>query len=131
MLFPEYEEYMQKIRFDVYDIREILSEKIRSILTREGVKARDFVDVYLICKKFNINIENLHQEIVDKTKFMLNLYAKYRRHLAMKKDIVSSGKAFRWGEEGELLLKEIDEKEFYIFREDLGIFLKKVTEELV
>ena len=130
-LFPEYKEYVRAIRFDVYDIREILAEKVRSILTREGVKARDFLDVYLICGKFKINLEDIHQGIVDKTKFMLNLYEKYRRNLAEKKDIITSGKGFRWGEEKGLLLQEIDEKEFYKFIEYFSVFLKKITEELV
>ncbi|MCS4540855.1 MAG: nucleotidyl transferase AbiEii/AbiGii toxin family protein [Euryarchaeota archaeon] len=131
ILFPEYKEYMQRIRFDVYYIREILSEKIRSILTREGVKARDFLDVYLICRKFNIKLEDIHESIVSKTRFMLNLYEKYRRNLAEKKDIVTSGKVFKLGEERGLLLQDIEEKEFYKFLEDFSVFLKKVTEELV
>lgn len=74
-LFPEYKEYTQGISFDVYDIREILSEKVRAILTRKGIKARDFLDVYLICSKFGINLEELHEIIVEKTKFILNLYS--------------------------------------------------------
>jgi len=131
VLFPEYKEYASKIRFDVYDIREILSEKVRAILTREGVKARDFLDVYLICRDFNIKLEDLYDGIIDKTQFMLNLYEKYRKNLAEKKDIVTSGKALKWGEEKGLLLRDIDEKEFYKFLEDFGTFLKKTAEELV
>jgi len=130
-LFPEYKEYTQRIRFDAYDIREILSEKVRSILTREGVKARDFLDVYLICRDFNIKLEDVRDCIIDKTQFMLNLYEKYRKNLAEKKDIVTSGKAFTWGEESGLLLRGIDEKKFYKFLEGFKAFLKKVTEELV
>jgi len=130
-LFPEYKEYASKIRFDVYDIREILSEKVRAILTREGVKARDFLDVYLICRDFNIKLEDLYDGIIGKTQFMLNLYEKYRKNLAEKKDIVTSGKALKWGEEKGLLLRDIDEKEFYKFLEDFGTFLKKTAEELV
>lgn len=52
-LFEEHDEYIQKIAFEVYDIKEILSEKFRSILTRQGIKARDFLDVYLIFKKIS------------------------------------------------------------------------------
>ena len=129
-LFPEYKEYAQKISFDVYDIHEILSEKVRAILTRKGIKARDFLDVYLICSKYGINLEDLHECIVDKTKFLLNLYEKYRMNLEAKKDILTSENAFTWGEERELLLSDIDEKEFYKFLADFSLFLKKVTEEL-
>lgn len=37
---------------------------------------------------------------------------------------------FTWGEEKGLLLKDIDEKEFYKFLEKLKTFLKKVLNEL-
>ena len=130
LLFPGYKEYMQKIPFGVYDIREILCEKVRSILTRDGVKTRDFLDVYLICKKFGIKLEDVHECIVGKTQFMLNLYAKYRKNLAAKRDIVTSG-TLTWGEERGLLLQEIDDKEFFRFLGDLRVFLKKVIDELV
>jgi predicted nucleotidyltransferase component of viral defense system len=129
-LFLEYKEYVQGISFCVYDVREILSEKVRAILTREGIKARDFVDVYFICKKFNIRLEDVYQSVVDKTLFMLALYEKYRRNLAEKKETVISEKASRWGEEKGLLLQKIDEQEFYKFIEDFNLFLKKVIEEL-
>jgi len=130
LLFPEHQEYMQKIPFDVYDVREILSEKIRSILTRQGIKARDFLDVYLISKKHKIELDDMYDPIVGKTRFMLDFYEKYRKNLEAKKDIVTS-QPFRWGEEKELLLQQIDEKEFFRFLENLKPFLKRVIEELI
>ncbi len=132
VLFPEeYAEYSQKIDFDAYNIQEILCEKVRSILTRKGVKARDFLDAYLICKKFNIRLEDLHDRIVEKTQFTLNLYGKYRENLAKKKDLLLSGKIFDWGGERDLLLSDVDEKEFYKFLDGLNVLLEKVVEELV
>ena len=59
MLFPEYKEYTEEIDFDVYDPQEILSEKIRAILTRQGTKARDYLDVYLIEKNFGISLDEV------------------------------------------------------------------------
>lgn len=112
-LFPEYREYSEKIVFDTYDIREIFCEKIRSILTRGGIKARDFVDVYLISKKFKIRFEDMEEDIIDKTRFILDLYAKYRRNFREKKKLLKSKEIFRWGEEKGMLLIEMDEKEFY------------------
>jgi len=132
ILFPEYEEYVQKIAFDVYDIREILSEKIRSILTRQGIKARDFLDVYLISKKHQINVEDMYDLIVSKTRFMLDSYEKYRKNFEAKKDVILS-QSFRWGEEKDLLLQPIDEKEFFSFLEKLQptlkVIIEKVTEQ--
>jgi predicted nucleotidyltransferase component of viral defense system len=131
VLFPEYAEYSRKINFDAYDIKEILCEKIRSILTRVGVKSRDFLDVYLICKKFGIKLEDMQDCSVGKTQFMLNFYRKYRRNLAEKKNIVTSAKAFTWGEEKGLLLQNVNEKEFYKFLGNFSAFLKDIIEELV
>lgn len=129
LLFPEFREYTQKIPFDVYDVREILCEKIRAILTRKGIKARDLLDVYLICNEFRIRLENVHDCSLEKTRFSLRLYERYRKNLEEKKTIIMSA-PFTWGEEKDLLLKDIDEKDFYKFIEKLKTFLKKVADEL-
>jgi predicted nucleotidyltransferase component of viral defense system len=127
LLFPEFKEYTQKILFDVYDVREILCEKIRAILTRKGIKARDFLDVYLIHIEFGIGLEDVYDCSVEKTRFSLRLYERYRKNLEEKKTIVTSA-PFTWGEEKGLLLKDINEKEFYKFLEKLKLFLKKVID---
>lgn len=129
LLFPEFKEYTQRILFDVYDVREILCEKIRAILTRKGIKARDFLDVYLICKQFRIRLEDIYGCSVEKARFTLCLYERYRKNLEEKKTIVASA-PFTWGEEKDLLLKDIDEKEFYKFLEKLKMFLKEVIDKL-
>jgi len=128
-LFPEFKDYTEKIAFDVYDPREILSEKIRAILTRQGTKARDYLDIYLIEKKFGISLDEVFDYAKQKTMFTLNLYARYRRNLQDKKLTIMS-MPFNWGEEKGLLLKEIDEKDFYAFVEKLKGFLKKVIDDL-
>ncbi|MBU4373974.1 MAG: nucleotidyl transferase AbiEii/AbiGii toxin family protein [Nanoarchaeota archaeon] len=131
VLFPdEYKEYSRQIPLDTYDIKEILCEKIRSILTRRGVKARDFVDVYLVSKKFGIKPEDLKEDVVDKIRFILNLYTRYRDNLAEKEKLLKKKEIFAWGDEKGLLLAAIDEKEFYAFLNDLIIFLQKIAEEL-
>ena len=129
LLFPEYQEYTQKIAFDVYDAKEILAEKIRAILTRQGTKARDFLDVYLINKTFGIPLDDVFSCAVEKTDFTLNLYARYRENLKEKKLTILS-MPFNFGEEKELLLKEINETDFYKFIEKLKAFLKKIIESL-
>ncbi len=131
ILFPEeYEEYSKRILFDVYDVREILCEKVRSILTRRGVKARDFVDVYLISRKFGINPGDLKVEIADKILFMLGLYARYRRNFREKKRLLQSENIFSWGGEKSLLLVDIDERDFYRFMDDFTGFLNIVVREV-
>ncbi|MBI5347271.1 MAG: nucleotidyl transferase AbiEii/AbiGii toxin family protein [Candidatus Aenigmarchaeota archaeon] len=131
VLFPEeYKEYSGHIPFDTYDIKEIMCEKIRSILTRKGVKARDFVDVYLISKKFGIWPENLKKDIVTKTLFSLNLYNKYRNNFNEKKKLLKTKDIFVWRHEKGLLLTDIDEKEFYVFLGKLVTFLYEVIEDV-
>jgi predicted nucleotidyltransferase component of viral defense system len=127
-LFPEYKEYLQTVIFNVYDIREIFCEKVRSILTREGYKARDFLDAYLICKEHKIVFEDMLEPIVGKTRLVLDTYEKYRENFAKKAILLDE--PFMWGEEKGLLLKEIDEKEFSEFLEKFRLFLKKVVDQL-
>ena len=127
-LFPEFQEYLQTITFYTYDIKEILSEKVRSILTREGYKARDFLDVYLICKEYKIFLEEMLEPIVGKTSFVLQTYEKYRKSFAKKAILLDE--PFLWGEEKGLLLKDIDDKDFSDFLEKFGLFLKKVVDQV-
>jgi hypothetical protein len=67
--------------------------------------------------------------VLEKTQFTLNLYERYRQNLEEKKRTILST-PFNWGEEKGLLLKEIDEKDFYKFIERLKAFLKKVMDNL-
>lgn len=109
---------------------EILCEKVRSILTRRGVKARDFVDVYLISKRYNINIEELREQIMEKTLFILNLYQKYRKNMEEKQKLINSKEIFVWGAEKNLLLIKINERDFYGFLKIFTEFLKNISDLL-
>lgn len=95
---------------DAYDIREILLEKVRAILTRRGVKERDFVDVYLITKRLGKDISSFREKIIGKTIFMLR-FEKYRENMAEKLKIKIWVKP---GEERNLLLKPIDGFQAYL-----------------
>lgn len=129
--FPkEYDRYSGKIDFKTYDIREILCEKVRAILTRRGIKARDFVDVYLILKKINEDILNYKPHIIEKTGFSLDMYEKYRLNLKRKSDLINSKELFSWGREKELLLKDLVEMDFSRFVDEFSDFLIEIIEEL-
>ncbi len=131
ILFPDkYKEYSGHIPFDTYDIKEIMCEKIRSILTRKGVKARDFVDVYLIAKKFSIAPEDLKKDIVAKTRFALSIYAKYNNNFNEKRKLLMSKEIFSWGHEKGLLLTNMDENEFYVFLSKFITFLQDIADEV-
>ena len=125
-LFPPfYKEYRAIIDFKVYDIKEIFCEKIRAILTRKGIKERDFVDIYLISKKFGVDYRDLEKEIAEKTKFMLEIYQKYRDNLRENLKILSVD-GFSFGSENYLLLTEIDRGDFYKFVSGFIIYLSSV-----
>jgi predicted nucleotidyltransferase component of viral defense system len=129
-LYPEYSEYSRAIRFQIYDIREILSEKVRAILTRRGVKARDFVDVYLIQKYYGIKPESIEECTIKKIKFALELYERFKAHFEERKSLLESGEIFEWGTERELLISDIDQKEFYAFLAGFQAFLKNVCNDM-
>ncbi|HIH95972.1 MAG TPA: nucleotidyl transferase AbiEii/AbiGii toxin family protein [Thermoplasmata archaeon] len=130
-LFPnEYKEYCKKIFFPTYDIKEILCEKVRAILTRRGIKARDFVDIYLISKVFDIDVAEIRSQIIDKTTFILTMYEKYRKNLEEKIYLLDSGDVFEWGREKNLLLQEINETEFYNFMETFTGTLKDIAMDI-
>lgn len=129
LLFPEQSDYLWVIPFKAYEVREMLAEKIRSILTRSGVKARDYVDVYVIGKRFGVKPDDVLGQALEKIWFTLGLYEKYRRNLNARKAVLGA-EPFTWGEEHRLLLEEIDETEFYEFLESFYEFMLKVVNGL-
>ena len=101
-LYPEAAETLLKNpKVKAYDIREILAEKVRAILTRQGIKARDYVDVYMIQEYTGFKPDDIRNRILEKTGFMLK-YEKYRRNLLKK---AGEEPKFRLGEEEKLLIK--------------------------
>jgi predicted nucleotidyltransferase component of viral defense system len=126
----EYTEYCKSISLLTYDMKEIVCEKARAILTRRGVKARDFVDLFLIEKRFGIHVKDVRPEIIEKIQFILDLYEKYRINLDGKMKMLESGDLFRWGAEKSLLLQEINEREFYRFVDGLMKDFKVIAKEL-
>lgn len=129
-LFPEEADYSKVPVLCVYDAREILSEKIRTVLTRRGIKARDFLDAYLIHRELGVEPRDVAACASKKLATMLRLYARYRANLKGKTRLMSKGGIFAWGEEKALLLEKIDEKDFNAFVRRFEKLLKKVAEEV-
>lgn len=124
-LFKEYLYLLEPIRIKAYDLNEIVAEKIRAILTRKGVKLRDFIDVFLIVNKKKIDLYSFRNIIIKKTEFMLK-YEKYYQNLQTKDKEI--GNAMLNNEEN-LLLKPLP-KDFEKFLEDFKPFLYKLIVEL-
>ncbi|MCE2615000.1 MAG: nucleotidyl transferase AbiEii/AbiGii toxin family protein [Nitrosopumilus sp. (ex Thoosa mismalolli)] len=124
LLFPD-NLYFEIIEFSTYSPKEILCEKIRAILTRRGVKARDFLDIYHVCKKYGTSLSEITENSILKLKFSLDMYKKYRENMNVKLNLMESGEMFAWGNEKSLLLQELDEEDFKSFEMELEKYLKE------
>jgi len=125
-LLPENSEWVLEIpELNCYDLKEILIEKVRAILTRRGMKARDFIDIYMIEKNEKLNVEDFRKQILDKTKSMLK-FEKYKINLGSKefKDF-----SFLREEEERILLVPLP-KDFKSFFEHFKEFLNGLLAEL-
>lgn len=129
-LFSEYEEYSKTIPFQVYGVKEILSEKARALLTRKGIKARDFLDIYFIQKHLNVKVSDVEDYVIRKMKLTLKLYVKYQENYKAKKKIIEQGKIFDWGAEKELIITKFDEKEFSGFVKGLTEYLQSIIKKI-
>ncbi len=108
-----------------YDLKEILVEKIRAILTRRGIKPRDFIDVYKIVKSEKIKLSSLSSKIINKTQAMLK-FEKYSLNLEGKQE---TGFNFEMGEEEKMLLTPIDNRDFDKFLTDFRAFLHELASQ--
>ena len=77
-----------------------------------------------------MDVAQFKLQIVEKTDFSLKIYEKYRQNLIKKKEILKFGDFFDWGNERELLIKEIPELEFYRFVERFLIILEEIVEDI-
>ena len=125
-LFPSSKYLFTKQQIYCYDIKEIYLEKNRAILTRKGVKARDFIDVYLILKKLKKlnNYSSFNNSIIEKTKFMLK-FEKYNANLQEHKE---KGIEYSLGQEKNLLLLNFG-NEYDLFLEKYRTYLKEIIEK--
>ena len=126
-LFPEEFESLKPVKIKTYNLKEILIEKIRAILTRRGVKARDFIDVYKIIKSENIKLENFKEEMIEKITAMLR-FEKYQINLYKKQGIdfsveIDKNKIIK--EEEKILLVPLPE-DFEKFLSEFKIFLNEI-----
>ena len=123
-LFPEYAFLNSRTELLCYDLQEILAEKVRAILTRRGMKWRDFIDVYMILREHRYPWKNTRKEAIDKSCFMLR-YEKYLQNMKSKEREL---RELRFGE-GSLLLVAIGD-DFKEFIEGLKVHLKDILEDI-
>jgi len=125
-LFEEcWNNYTKPVSMDCYSPQEIYTDKARALLTRMVYKMRDSIDLYVLRDRYGYNIEDHKEEIIEKTRFMLELYEKYRENL--QKDIPVYEEIA--GEESKLLIKSFSDD----IENDISLIhgnIKKVRENL-
>jgi len=84
--FNEFLGFYKSLKIEVYDIKEIVAEKVRSLLTRKAIKSRDAIDLLFIYNKFKIKPQDLLNETKEKLLFSINNYEKYNDNLVITKD---------------------------------------------
>ena len=123
---PEKSEWIFRVpKLRCYDIKEILIEKIRAILTRKGPKVRDYIDVYIIEKRNKLNIKNFKKEIIKKIKPMLK-FEKYKKSFYERK---ASDFTINKNEEERIMLIPVPE-DFDTFFNKIKQFLEEIIKEL-
>lgn len=128
-LFEDYVQFTNPISLRVYSVKEIFCEKMRAILTRRGVKARDFLDIYLINKKYGLSPEEVRPCLEKKIIFAISSFQKYNDNFEDKKELLFQDQLFDWGSEKDLLVNELDEDDFNLFISKLLDFLKRFIKE--
>lgn len=129
-LFKEYSTYASDVPFEVYNAKEILSEKIRALMTRRAVKARDFVDIFFISKKLKIQPKDVEKCVITKINYALEHYERFRRNFDEKKRLLEKGNLFDWGTEKSLLIAKFNDKEFDRFVDDFTRYLQKLVKKM-
>ena len=95
-------------------------------MTRRGIKARDFVDVFLIVKKEKLDLKDFKKQIIEKINYMLK-FEKYNQNIKNKEAQLKEELIL--GEEEALMLIPID-KGFPKFLKEFNLFLMEIIKEL-
>ena len=122
------EEYCE---FEVlaYDLREILCEKVRAILTRRVQKLRDLYDLYMLERR-GLRIEDYEKEIARKLRPALR-YRRYREAFERnKKEFRIPPELVADNYESSLFVKRPNMEEFGGFLAQISKKLRKLINEI-
>ena len=113
----------------VYDLKEIVTEKFRSILTRKAIKSRDAIDLLFIYQKFKIKPQNLLKETKEKLLYSINSYEKYKDNLILARDKLQILE-FQYSEVRPLVIKPFNKDDFDKYVEELKPLLIEMAEKI-
>jgi predicted nucleotidyltransferase component of viral defense system len=129
LIFP-----LKEIEFESYSIKEILIEKIRAIITRNGIKERDIYDLFLLQIKGHNVFEIDEQSIIEKIKqgigYRKNFKKEIKKLSEIGKRLESLGENIQ-GEIKDMNLIPYNSEEylefFYKLKEFVGNFNEKIA----
>lgn len=127
--FKELLDFYKPIKMKVYDIKEIVAEKVRSLLTRKAIKSRDAIDLFFIYIKFKIKPHDLMREAREKLLFSINNYEKYKENLVLTKGKLQSLE-FQYDEVKYLVIKPFKKEDFDAYVKELKPLLIELTSEI-
>jgi len=119
----------------VFDIREIFAEKIRALLTRRKIKSRDLLDIYLITKKYNIKLNDIHEECRHKLLFAIKNYAKYKENFDAITAVDLTKDRILVDDFTNMLIGELNMHDFNKFTDsflkEINIFINQIKQEVL
>lgn len=107
--------YAKPIAVDCYDLREIVAEKGRAILTRQGAKVRDVLDLYWLERAHGVRLGAQLDDVAAKTRFVLDRASRYGDQLDLRR---TRFEALMHEDVSPLLLRQIDMEDFDAFRRE-------------
>ncbi len=127
--YEEFLAFYKKTKLSVYSIKEIVIEKVRSLLTRKAIKSRDMIDLFFIYQKFKIKPQDLLKETKEKLLFSITAYGKYKDNLLLSREKLQTVE-FQYKEVNLLVIKPFDEEKFNRYVNELRPLLFELTKEL-
>lgn len=127
--FKEFLDFYKAITIKAYDIKEIVAEKFRSILTRKAIKSRDAIDLLFIYQKFKIRPQDFLAEIKEKLLYSINSYKKYKDNFILAGDKLQTLE-FQYKEVSHLVIKPFKKEDFDAYIKELKLFLIEVAEDV-
>ncbi len=109
--FREFLDFYKTINMKVYDLKEIVTEKFRSILTRKAIKSRDAIDLLFIYQKFKIKPQDFLKETKEKLMYSINSYEKYQDNLILARDKLQTLE-LQYSEVRPLVIKPFNKEDF-------------------
>src|SRR3989339_67386 len=125
--FKEFLDFYKRIKMKIYDLKEIVTEKFRSILTRKAIKSRDAIDLLFIYQKFKIKPQDFLKETKEKLMYSINSYEKYKDNLILTREKLQTLE-FQYSEVRPLVIKPFNKEEFDNYVKELKPLLIEMAE---